>query len=76
MVLSILGIIGGGGVTLMAVFVAPAFAAVFNILGISVLLFWIWMLWTGSAALDSHAEANSHRGRCAGGRPLAIHPVR
>lgn len=47
MVLSILGIIGGAGVTLMAVFAVPAFAAVFDILGISVLLFWIWMLWTG-----------------------------
>ena len=47
MVLNILGIIAGIGVTLEAMFVAPAFDTVFNILGISVLLFWIWMLWTG-----------------------------
>lgn len=47
-VLNILGIIGGAGMTIAAMFVAPDFEAAFDTLfGISGLLFWIWMLWTG-----------------------------
>lgn len=46
-VLSILGLIAGVGVTLGAMFVAPSFAAVYDILGSAAFLFWIWMLWAG-----------------------------
>ena len=48
MVLNILGTGAGAGMTVAAMFVAPAFETTSDtVFGISGSLFWIWMLWTG-----------------------------